>query len=75
MNVKVFSYQMNLIGTNQRICLKCGWKLLVEWKDGSVDWVPQKDLKQSNPVELAEYDVANEISDEPALNWWVKETL
>ena len=75
MNVKVFSYQMNLIGTNQRIFLKCGWKLLVEWKDGSVDWVPQKDLKQSNPVELAEYDVANEISDEPALNWWVKETL
>ena len=22
-----------------------GWKLLVEWKDGSVDWVPLKDLK------------------------------
>ena len=47
----------------------------MEWKDGSVDWVPLKDLKQSNPVELAEYDVANEISDEPAFNWWVKETL
>ena len=31
------------------------WKLLVEWKDISVDWVPLKDLKQSNPVELAEY--------------------
>ena len=30
-----------------------GWKLLVEWKDGSVDWVPLKDLKQSNPVDLA----------------------
>ena len=22
-----------------------GWKLLLEWKDGSVDWVPLKDLK------------------------------
>ena len=52
-----------------------GWKILVECKDGSVDWVPLKDLKQSNPVELAEYDVANEISYEPALNWWVNETL
>ena len=32
----------------------CGWKLLVEWKDGSVDLVPLKDLKQSKPVDLAE---------------------
>eukprot|EP00979_Chaetoceros_neogracilis_P016060 scaffold6898_cov247-Chaetoceros_neogracile.AAC.1 len=52
-----------------------GWKLEVEWKDGSVDWVPLKDLKASNPLELAEYAVANEIDDEPAFKWWVKETL
>ena len=52
-----------------------GWKLLVEWKDGSVDWDPLKDLKHYNSVELAEYAMANEISDEPAFNWWVKETL
>ena len=52
-----------------------GWKLLVEWKDGSVDWVPLKNLKQSNPVELAEYAVENEINDKPAFNWWVKEIL
>ena len=32
-----------------------GWKLLVEWKDGSVDWVPLKELNQSNPVHLSEY--------------------
>ena len=40
-----------------------GWKFLVEQKYSSVDWVPLKDLKQSKPVEMAEYDVANEISD------------
>ena len=51
------------------------WKLLVEWKDGSVDWVPLKDLKQSNPVELAEYAAENDISDEPSFNYCVKETL
>ena len=55
--------------------MTCGWKILVEWKDGSVDWVPLKDLKQSNPVDMAEYAVANEISYEPAFNWWVKENL
>ena len=52
-----------------------GWKILVEWKEGSVDWVPLKYIKKFNPVELAEYDVANDISDEPNFNWWVKKTL
>ena len=48
-----------------------GWKLLVEWKDGSSNWIPLKDLKASNPVETAEYTVANQIQDEPAFAWWV----
>ena len=39
-----------------------GWKLLVESKYGSVDWVPLKYLEQSNPFELSEYAVTNEIS-------------
>ena len=47
----------------------------MEWKDGSVDCVPLKELKQSNPVDLSEYSVANEISDEPNFNCWVKDTL
>jgi hypothetical protein len=37
-----------------------GWELLVMWKDQSMSWVPLKDLKVSNPVELAEYAVADE---------------
>jgi hypothetical protein len=52
-----------------------GWKLLVEWKDQTVDWVPLKDLKESNPVELAEYALANGIEEEPAFKWWVRHTL
>ena len=51
------------------------WSIKVEWKDGSVSWVPLKDLKASNPVELAEYAVANNIEEEPAFKWWVKDTL
>ena len=47
----------------------CGWKLFMEWKYGSVDWIIIKDLKQSNPVDMSEYAVVNEISDEPAFNW------
>jgi hypothetical protein len=36
-----------------------GWELLVEWKDGITTWIPLKDLKETNPVELAEYAIAN----------------
>ncbi len=50
-----------------------GWQLLVSWKDGTTDWVPLKELKASNPIELVEYAAANEISEEPAFAWWVKD--
>ena len=52
-----------------------GWWLLVLWKDQSTSWVKLKDLKASNPVELAEYAVANRLTEEPAFKWWVPETL
>jgi hypothetical protein len=52
-----------------------GWMLLVMWKDQSTSWVKLKDLKASNPIELAEYAVANCITEEPAFKWWVSHTL
>jgi hypothetical protein len=52
-----------------------GWHLLCNWKDGSSDWVALKDLKDSNPIELAEYAVANRIQEGPAFKWWVADVL
>ena len=52
-----------------------GWKLLVRWKDQSTEWIKLKDLKESHPVELAEYADANLILDEPAFKWWAPFTL
>ena len=52
-----------------------GWQLLVEWKEGSSDWVPLKDLKESYPVQVAEYAKANKIDDEPAFAWWIGDVL
>ena len=49
--------------------------LLAEWKDGDQDWIPLKDLKESNPIETAEFAVANGTQDEPAFAWWVPHTL
>ena len=46
-----------------------GWKLEVEWRDGSLIWIPLKDIKASNPFEIAEYAVVNNIEDETNLNY------
>jgi Reverse transcriptase (RNA-dependent DNA polymerase) len=62
-------------GTQHRRHTTKGWDLLVEWKDGSSNWLPLKDLKESYPVEIAEYSVANRISEEPAFAWWVPYVL
>ncbi len=52
-----------------------GWSLLVKWADGSESWIPLKDLKESNPIETAEFAKARSIADEPAFAWWVPCTL
>jgi hypothetical protein len=52
-----------------------GWKLLCQWRDGSSDWIELKHVKDSNPIQLAEYALANCIQEEPAFKWWVFETL
>ena len=48
-----------------------GWEIEVHWKDGSSSWVPLKDVKDSNPIELMEYAIAQQIDTEPAFNWWI----
>ena len=43
--------------------------------DGSTGWVPLKDIKLSNPVEVAEYAVAHKLDKQPCFNWWVRKVL
>ena len=52
-----------------------GWELCVIWKDGSTDWVSLKDLKESYPVDIAQFAINNNIQDEPAFSWWVPYVL
>jgi hypothetical protein len=49
--------------------------LCVEWKDGSTSWERLADLKESNPVEIANYAVTHGLDSEPAFAWWVPFTL
>ena len=58
-------------GTKRRRETTKGWEILIEWKDGSMNWVAWKDVKESYPVQLAEFAISNRIAEEPALAWWV----
>jgi hypothetical protein len=40
----------------------------VLWKDGTSTWVPLKELKESNSVQVADYAVGNKIATERAFN-------
>ena len=52
-----------------------GWDLLVKWREGPTQWIPLKILKESNPVEVAEFVMARGLEKEPAFAWWVPFTL
>ena len=52
-----------------------GWEIAVECRDGNQIWVPLKEAKEGYAVEVAEYEVAQGIADEPAFKWWVPQTM
>ena len=52
-----------------------GVKLCARWKNGSTSWIPLSDMKESYPVQVAEYAVSAGVDHEPAFNWWVPYTL
>jgi len=38
-------------------------------------WLPLRDVKDSNPLELAQNAIVNGILEEPAFKWWVQEIM
>ena len=47
----------------------------MEWKAGYSSWIPLKDLKAYNAVELAKYAAGNRLDMEPAFKWCVRDVL
>ena len=46
-----------------------GHELKCTWKDGTTIWIPLKELKESYPVETAEFASAMELTESPAFKW------
>jgi hypothetical protein len=64
------------VGSNKQIRKKTkGWHLCVELKDGTTSWEGLADLRESNPVEVAEYSATNTLHDEPDFSWWLPHVL
>jgi hypothetical protein len=62
-------------GTKQGRETTQGWDLLVQWKDGSTTCMALKNMKNSYPIQTAEFDMLNRINGEPAIAWWVSYVL
>jgi len=61
-------------GENQ-VCTTKGWHLIVAWKDGTSTSVPLREMKNSYPLETAEYAINNKLDKEPAFAWWVPHVI
>jgi hypothetical protein len=68
-------YLLTKTGTKQMHQMTQGWKFLVQWANGTRQWIDLKILKESNPVQVAEYVTSRNIADEPAFAWWVPYVL
>ena len=60
-----------LNGIKRPVITTKGWDIQVRWDDNSTSWLPLSTINESNPIQLAEYAVANDLIREPAFRWWV----
>jgi hypothetical protein len=68
-------YVRSYNGTLRKRQTTQGWKLLVRWRDGTEAWVALRNIKESNPIEVAEYAINNKLAEEPAFTWWIKDVI
>jgi hypothetical protein len=68
-------YYHTKTGTRRMRQTTVGWSFLVQWSDGTRQWIDLKLLKESNPVQVGEYVISRGIQDEPAFAWWVPYTM
>jgi hypothetical protein len=68
-------YTVDRVGRKHRKITAKGWELSVKWTDGTTEWLPLKDLKESHPIQVAEFAINNKITDQPAFAWWVHKVM
>ena len=64
-----------LKGKKHRRRTTAGWKLLTRCSDGSEQWVPLKDMKETYPVQVSVFAKTEGLLEEPAFAWWTPYVL
>ena len=72
---KANGYYTTKSGTERRVITTKGWDLQVRWENGDTSFIPLKDIKETNPIEVAEYAITNKLEREPTFAWRVKPAL
>ena len=62
-------------GVKRKVITTRGWDFNVKWESGETSFIALKDIKEHNPVEIAEYVIANKLEKEPAFAWWVRTAI
>ena len=60
----------SMSGRMKPIITTKGWDFLIKWKDGSTNWLPLSVVKESFPIQCAEFVHARNMQTEPAFFWW-----
>ena len=64
-------YVITKRGRRHRRMTTAGLMVLnVLWKDGSEQWIPLAVMKESHPLETADFAVSRNTNDEPTFAWW-----
>ena len=73
--ISLTEQQMSIWGRPVTSKTTACWKICCQWKDGSNSQKKLSELKESHPVQTAEFAVVQGIDHAPAFNWWVKHVL
>lgn len=68
-------YATNTNGQKKPVITTKGWDIKVRWTDGTHDWIPLTEIRNCDPIRVAEFAVARGVDKEPAFNWWVRKVL
>ena len=60
-------YVITSKGSRRLRMITQGQKMKVLWRDGTESWTSLKDLKESNPFEVAEFAKARDLESKPVL--------
>ena len=68
-------YTKDSKGRRSRKITTKGYDFLTKFMNSSESWIPLADLKEYNPLEIAEYAISNKLEKEPAFAWWVPHVI